>query len=466
MGSEMCIRDRKCGDAALARVKRLARGSVARALALSRRDLGPLDRDEQYAEGWLKITGKGEGTSKRNEFLFLNPDKHRPPAPGVVTFDIGAMDEYNLVLAGQIDRGDLPASPQSPKLAVGDLVWASAGDGKNSKFADRIVRVKVPRTPYHYTIGDILPDHLYHCERYDALCPACRVFGWVHGDAAKLQQTDRVAYAGRVRLSPGEMIHSEGTIDDPEVGIPLAILSTPKPTTTQFYLLKNGQPDSHITYDDKQKGALLRGRKVYRHHGSQPSEHAEGPEYERKGGIQDGQNRTVRGVLKKGAIFEFTLEFENLAALELGALLWSLTLEEGMHHRLGYAKPLGFGSVAIRIKEGGLRLISPERYSSLGAGGWIAVAEQQRRNWIGDFKTALTGLYGGADSFLDLPHIRDLLALTVTPDVEAIHYPRLEHVPQTEGENFKWFVANKKRRFPHVLGLPEDESPLPLNPGH
>lgn len=41
------------------------------------------------------------------------------------------------------------------------------------------------------------------------------------------------------------------------------------------------------------------------------------------------------------------MEFENLAPLELGALLYALELEEGMAHRLGYGKPFGLGSVVL-----------------------------------------------------------------------------------------------------------------------
>ena len=55
-------------------------------------------------------------------------------------------------------------------------------------------------------------------------------------------------------------------------------------------------------------------------------------------GKQDGQNRTVTDVLDKDNTFTFTVDFENLAPVELGALLWALELDE-CHHRLGFAKP-------------------------------------------------------------------------------------------------------------------------------
>lgn len=453
----------RCGDWAIARAKRFRQGYVVRELSTSKKKLQPLGDGEEYVEGWLKITGKGEGTSKRSEFLFLNPDRHR--SPGVVRFGLEQMNEYNLVLAGQRERDDLPMSPQSSQLALDNLVWVETrGKGKNL-WAQRVVRIQIPRTPYKYLVGDLLPGYLHRCSDYDTLCPACRLFGWVHEDASKLGKKKRVAYAGRVRFSHGKLLHGAGTVDDPEAGITLAILSTPKPTITQFYLLKNGRPDGQVTYDDKERGAHLRGRKFYRHHGAEPSRHRDGYEYKRATDEEhdgkDDQNRTVRGVLKPKTTFKFTIEFENLAPAELGALLWSLQLEAGMHHRLGYAKPLGFGSVTICIKTVKvLQLI--QRFTSLKSDGWAVVTEKQRGDWVKLFKSQMMAAYGSP--FEELPNIQDLKALAGEPDVAQIHYPRLESEPQVEGENFRWFVENKRQRSPHALDLAVGDRGLPLNP--
>lgn len=90
----------------------------------------------------------------------------------------------------------------------------------------------------------------------------------------------------------------------------------------------------------------MRGRKFYRHHRKDKLQ-----EYRCAGNIKDGQNRTLKEVLEAGNTFTFTVHFENLAPVELGALLWSLELEENWLHRLGLAKPLGFGSVKVEIKK-------------------------------------------------------------------------------------------------------------------
>ena len=50
-----------------------------------------------------------------------------------------------------------------------------------------------------------------------------------------------------------------------------------------------------------------------------------------------------------GSQFEFSLQFTNLETLELQTLLYTLVLEQNMRHKIGYAKPAGFGSVCFDI---------------------------------------------------------------------------------------------------------------------
>jgi len=337
------------------------------------------------------------------------------------------------------------------KLQPGDLVYYIPTGPLGSPL---LRPVSIARQPFKFSRGEVLQNHaeqLERCRSYDLLCPACRVLGWVHEDASKLSKKERVAYAGRVRLSHGVLKEDKGKFD-----ATLAILSTPKPTTTQFYLLRKGRPDGRVTYDGPD--AQLRGRKFYRHHGDEPSKYAEGRyEYQRVGNVRDDQNRSVRGVLKKGAIFEFDLEFENLHPLELGALLWALELEPGMHHRLGYGKPLGFGSVTLRVT--GLKVLNTaQRYSSLSSDGWedrLASKEE----WVSAFAEAMRAEYGAAFDGL-LAELRAILGAPSLP----VHYPREAALPTKEGENFRWFVKNKRRRDPHPLGLAAEDGGLPISP--
>jgi CRISPR-associated protein (TIGR03986 family) len=299
---------------------------------------------------------------------------------------------------------------------------------------------------YEYPIEYLLETqkHLVRCSEYENLCPACRVFGWVWDSPPK--DATRVAYAGRVRFSHGTLTHSEGTL--PETT--LAILSTPKPTTTEFYLLDSeGTPDPNVDYDDKD--ARLRGRKFYRHHGeADPTEYT---------GEPSDQNRTVRDALKPGATFTFTVDFENLAPVELGALLYALELEGDLVHRLGYAKPLGFGSVKVTVDE--VRTANwRERLASLDTeAGWQEREREKVDDLKKDFLQTMRDLYG--EEFV-AKVLADLHALLGEPPEDLpVHYPRPSKEPDADGKNYEWFEGNEERKRPLPLA-PDDTRGFPI----
>jgi CRISPR-associated protein (TIGR03986 family) len=199
----------------------------------------------------------------------------------------------------------------------------------------------------------------------------------------------------------------------------------------------------------------LRGRKFYRHHGQ-----ARAGEYRRAGDLQDDQNRTVRDALLPGAVFSFTVRFQNLAAVELGALLWSLEMDRRGVHRLGFGKPLGFGSVTIEVT--GVRLLdTAERYASLANDGWKTCSDWSTR-FVEPFKRALA-LRHAVAGFEMLDNVRDLRALLTDPPSDLpVHYPRAGRDPEPAGRNFEWFMGNKRRDQPVNLSLPADDQGLPL----
>jgi CRISPR-associated protein (TIGR03986 family) len=308
---------------------------------------------------------------------------------------------------------------------------------------DYIAPVAVPRVPEKRTLAEVLRregfDHLLPSTDFDRLSPADRVFGWVSQDADE-QRTSRVAYKGRVRFSHACVIHNAGVMPK----MTLAILSTPKPTTTRFYVDPQGGPADGKSDDDLRYGKpgnMLRGRKFYRHHGNKfKGEEATVRE-------RSNQNRTITGAHNPGTEYEFTVSFENLQPVELGALLWSLRLsDEGWqgHLRIGFAKPLGLGSLKMEMAR--LALVDPStRYGeaeALLAGGGTTDGMPLVEGLIETFKQALGQLYG--TDFDHLPNVRDLCALLGDPQgPPRIHYPRPSRQPGT-GDNYKWFMDNKR----------------------
>jgi CRISPR-associated protein (TIGR03986 family) len=327
------------------------------------------------------------------------------------------------------------------QLREGDLVYQIP----HSKVGFALLRpVLISRLPYRFSREELLSrwEHLQHCDWHDwddkKLCPACRVFGWVYKkeEVEEIPQDKITAYAGRVRFAHGKA----KTWEEFKSDIPLAILSNPKPTTTEFYLLDSeGEPDFDVDYDNDK--AHLRGRKFYRHHGE-----ASRQEYTRASidePKKDNQNRTVRDALKAGATFTFTLDFENLAPVELGALLYALEQDGDLVHRLGYAKPLGFGSVKVRVDE--LKTVDwSTRLQSLDANaGWQEVDRTKVVILKRKFLRAMRDLYGNEfDKVLD-----DLRALlSEPPGGLPVHYPRTDSKPDPEGKNYEWFMGNKQRK--------------------
>lgn len=354
-------------------------------------------------------------------------------------------------------------------LKHGALVYAMLGRTGRTGRVEFVVPVSVPRVGYEQTVGDRLdpgvpPEEsgLHKCRSYDQLCPACRVFGWVYGtgdpEEPELDTGERAAYAGRVRLTHGAKRHITGTSE-----ATLAILSSPKPTTTRFYLRptegppRDGLDDRQVDYS-KAAGQQLRGRKVYRHQGDRLSEQ----EYTSPDRKQTDQNRTVRGVVQPGSTFEFDLEFENLADAELGALLWSLELD-GWHHRLGLGKPLGFGSVTIQVIE--MELVDLiGRYEEFSTGRVNAL--DRKDTYVRGFQDAMEARYG--PDFYALDNIRDLRALLAESPDHPVHYPRSTSYPQPEGKNFEWFVWNKRKGGPRQalrLATEDDEGLLLVRKG-
>ncbi len=345
------------------------------------------------------------------------------------------------------------------KLSDGDLVYAMLDRRGMSFKVGFIVPVSVPRVGYENTIGDLLyPDDLDACDKYLELCPACRTFGWVDPEPEK--DEERVAYAGRVRISHAQRL-AGGTLEPFDAT--LAILSTPKPTTSRFYLKpktgkpQNSLPDDKVNYDAY--GQKLRGRKFYRHQGEQLNRQ----EYESVGHKKSDQNRTVHDIQPPGTEFSFNVDFENLASAELGALLWSLEME-GWHHRLGYGKPLGFGSAAIQVTEL-QKLDASTRYEDFEPDAGLLDSLEAKDTWVETFKQAMAERYG--NDFQRLDNVRDLKALLAKSPSLPVHYPRSSKKPHPDGRNFEWFVGNKRsgRNAGPRLGLrlaDEDTVGLPL----
>jgi hypothetical protein len=168
----------------------------------------------------------------------------------------------------------------------------------------------------------------------------------------------------------------------------------------------------------------------------------------------------VRSWVTPGTTFTFTIRVDNLSAMELGALLWLLTLESRHYHKIGLGKPLGFGAVEVaadleqaRLRDGEAMR---ERYRSLAESSTATPDEllALRDGFATDKATA--------------PVQAEFLAAARGYDGLAAHYPRTKVEPNAE--SFDWWGANDRKRAgeqPARHALPQlgDKAPrLPYTP--
>jgi hypothetical protein len=156
--------------------------------------------------------------------------------------------------------------------------------------------------------------------------------------------------------------------------------------------------------------------------------------------------------VKPDTVFTFDMHVTNISKVELGALLWLLTLPENHFHRLGGGKPLGFGSVRLEIAPQGTLIHDgngwKQAYSTLEG---VTRSEADRAVLIEEFKKAVRTSYAPQASFENVPFIAAWLRMaTGHPAPQGsdrplpTHYPRVTVHPGPVGDNFRWFTANER----------------------
>lgn len=377
----------------------------------------------------------------------------------------------------------------------------------NGNRIEGIYPVSISRDLYSVSPLSLLHPTLRPATSLRQLSPADRVFGWVN-------QQGKGAYKGNVRIGPVTCLTpKEKAIECFGVpGLPLAILGQPKPQQARFYVAKSPNGEAQGNRLTKEQvayapGKGLRGRKVYPHHCGLPNAHWDNPMQDRTQHAVDGhfqeyrrphqaeteqiprgnrtvkkpiinddgsfrllegeaheqrdnQNRSIQGWVRIGTEFTFDIHVTNLSKVELGALLWLLSLPENHFHRFGGGKPLGFGSVRLEIDWENTHLHDgngwKQYYSTLDD---TLPAKADPNALVQEFQKVVRMSYD-SKSFEEVPFIAAWLKMATgrAPNLPT-HYPRARqkgqgaHVPPNpEGLNYEWFVANERaNQYP---GLP------------
>jgi len=306
--------------------------------------------------GWME--------SKRSEAVVFEPDEKAKLIPIDDELIRDYRDSFSDVYAEQVLHGQ----EKTPFLGSGGVLEVGKPDEPGQPVFYLMEKGKLVffshcqmlRIPYPASARDFVPVALRDEGDVDL---AEAIFGYTksRGDGKAR------AYAGRVFVTDATLMPDQ---DPDEVwlmgkGKTLTpkILGTPKPTTFQHYLTQQN-PDPIPLPGKRAEGgkqrfelrlsdyasatpreAVIRGSKQYWHKGNVGAKdigEAKEPD------DSDKQHTRIKPV-KEGVRFEFTIRFENLSDVELGALLWVLDIAQNDAYRLklGMGKPYGMGAVKV-----------------------------------------------------------------------------------------------------------------------
>ncbi|KAF0208378.1 MAG: hypothetical protein FD171_861 [Actinobacteria bacterium] len=441
-----------------------------------------VDGDRRLIEGWVCRTGHNF-PKKHDERLFFS-DVDDPKRVPITETRRAAWRE--LITNFQDTHADeVRHNVRGPSAAGGRIEWSrhvTGGEGERELAPGTLLYARMHRKDdgglvlkgiYPVMIGRELyarsPEQLLHpslkpASRFDEFSPADRVFGWVNASG-------QGGYRGQVRVGATQCLDDDAIVSF-SPGLPLPILGQPKPQQFRFYVGQS--PDAAPLFRGLTKAdgyapeQLLRGRKVYPHHAGLPGGYWSDPMEDRTQSAQAGrfqeyrrpklsgqeqldrQNRSVSGWIRPGARFSVAIDYANLSAVELGALLWLTTLPAEHFMRMGGAKPYGYGSVRVTLQEAGSAASSGEQiaddYRAFGAGGLSETLEPAR--FVAAFVSAVEE--STSVSFEGAAFIAAYLcAATGFDDGLPVIYPRTKSgtelpPPPATGELFKWFAQNER----------------------
>jgi CRISPR-associated protein (TIGR03986 family) len=329
------------------------------------------------------------------------------------------------------------------------------------------------------TARDFIPDFLKDSKDKPAITDVAEaIFGFVRRE----QQPDETeqSRAGRVFVSDGILkSNQEKKVQASQEKTPEKILlSSPKPTTFQHYLVQKMADKSQLKHyaskppSDTEPGkTVIRGHKLYWHKPARIE-------------VTDDASDTQTSLIKpidSGIKFTFTIQFENLSKVELGALLWVLslsseksqTLETGKQGEeycfsLGMGKPLGMGAVKIDYE---LHLSDrTERYKKLFDGNLWHTAERNNVNTeeadcVKAFENFILDQKKGISED-DHPDGRRANSLKEVPRIEML-LAMLRCDPKLDEEQTRYMTIEKKEYVNRpVLPTPLQVMGIPDNRRH
>lgn len=195
----------------------------------------------------------------------------------------------------------------------------------------------------------------------------------------------------------------------------------------------------------------LRGRKYYWHH----AKIKKWCQKDNKGSNKVQKIRPLKPTNGNKNLFVFKIYFENLTKEELKKLQWAIDFDSEQYaHKLGEAKPLGFGSVRIHIDEMKLRSLDLE------SGNW-----KSESVGLSEFLTGIE--IAESEEIKHLKYMTDWENKPVEREKEneekrcTIAYPKGWEKEKTGDTIYLWFKGNREiekgKSFSKELPMIEEE---------
>lgn len=297
---------------------------------------------EVLSDKYLVVSNQLEGCSKRREFLFSAPGKQGlEVSEEVFQKFVYVMDESQTKIGSghwnylkQFDSQGIP-------------VFFIKQDKEIKAFG----LASLFRLPYEKRLYDLIPNSHRPENTVKSFDFSRLLFGDIGQDDLRT-----ISRKGRVSFGLCKT-QSVGTYDNRTV-----LLNNPKPSYYPAYLKqREGQLDNF------NKSNQINGFKRYL------------PHQNLKSSTLNDENTNVQKniqVLTSTHTFKGKVRVHNITPVELGALMWALTLDEENNnqyvHLLGMAKPLGYGKVKIKLAQQNLYsnnseqlILNPQDYIAL-----------------------------------------------------------------------------------------------------
>lgn len=401
-------------------------------------------------------------STKKNVAIFSPCNKKEKP----LIFDENLQKDYKRLLeAYQKDSGSYKAYAVAYKRFMEDpeQCYFPVYFKEEKSFSEKIIHIApaaIPKRRYAKRIKDILGE-MSPCHLDKELCPACDLFGMVEKGNQIRAKASRLRFCDAVfqkENSQGEIYCQKMNLQE---------LASPHLSNAQMYLKRpeNAWDWNYDLWREKNGKnypykAELNGRKFYWHHVN--------PDIQNMTTVKTVKNTernvTVRPVTD-GVTFIGEIFFNGITRKQLDQLIYLCNIsspviqkkdeeKQELGYKLGMGKPIGLGSIQMRVKNIKTRCFNPKQadFYSEQTIDFLDANESER----------YTVSYNDA-GFLNENHIRDwfkmLMDLNITKDC-TISYPYMDvqlekmdvkvKVVNKNGKTswkslggFQWFVANK-----------------------